>query len=255
MKITTLALAAVLAAAMSGCSKDKKVAKPTPEPTQAAPRRSPLTDKPLEQLPADQQVSQTLALSGDIVKLCGIKVDRDREPDVRLRQGRAVARGSRGPRSARDVPDDRRAQGQGRSRSIGRADPRGTEEYNLGLGSRRAGSVGTYLARLGVGAAAARGHHARCARCDRHGRGGLAEGSPRRHPAQAGSTVSRQSQDRRDARTSKRRRASRRDRCRANGRGMCSRARRRRPSRCSRTGYTACAAWDVASHAARRPLA
>ena len=32
----------------------------------------------------------------------------------------------------------------------GRADPRGTEEYNLGLGTRRAGSVKTFLERLGV---------------------------------------------------------------------------------------------------------
>jgi len=32
----------------------------------------------------------------------------------------------------------------------GRADPRGTEEYNLGLGTRRAGSVKTYLEHLGV---------------------------------------------------------------------------------------------------------
>ncbi|HEV7556362.1 MAG TPA: OmpA family protein [Kofleriaceae bacterium] len=34
---------------------------------------------------------------------------------------------------------------------VGRADPRGTEEYNLGLGSRRAHTVGDYLSRLGVG--------------------------------------------------------------------------------------------------------
>jgi peptidoglycan-associated lipoprotein len=33
---------------------------------------------------------------------------------------------------------------------VGRADPRGTEEYNLGLGSRRAESVRSYLLRLGV---------------------------------------------------------------------------------------------------------
>ncbi|MBA3539975.1 MAG: OmpA family protein [Deltaproteobacteria bacterium] len=33
---------------------------------------------------------------------------------------------------------------------VGRADPRGTEEYNLGLGARRAGSVSAYLKRLGV---------------------------------------------------------------------------------------------------------
>lgn len=33
---------------------------------------------------------------------------------------------------------------------VGRADPRGTAEYNLGLGSRRAETVRTYLERLGV---------------------------------------------------------------------------------------------------------
>jgi peptidoglycan-associated lipoprotein len=40
---------------------------------------------------------------------------------------------------------------QGRSvQLVGRADPRGTDEYNLGLGTRRAESVRTYLERLGV---------------------------------------------------------------------------------------------------------
>lgn len=33
---------------------------------------------------------------------------------------------------------------------VGRADPRGTQEYNLALGDRRASSVRTYLQRLGV---------------------------------------------------------------------------------------------------------
>jgi peptidoglycan-associated lipoprotein len=33
---------------------------------------------------------------------------------------------------------------------IGRADPRGTDEYNMGLGTRRAENVRTYLERLGV---------------------------------------------------------------------------------------------------------
>jgi len=33
---------------------------------------------------------------------------------------------------------------------VGRADPRGTEEYNLGLGTRRADRVRSYLERLGV---------------------------------------------------------------------------------------------------------
>ena len=40
---------------------------------------------------------------------------------------------------------------QGRNvQLIGRADPRGTDEYNLGLGTRRAENVRTYLQRLGV---------------------------------------------------------------------------------------------------------
>lgn len=33
---------------------------------------------------------------------------------------------------------------------IGRADPRGTQEYNLGLGTRRAATVAEYLKRVGV---------------------------------------------------------------------------------------------------------
>ena len=33
---------------------------------------------------------------------------------------------------------------------VGRADPRGTEEYNLGLGDRRAHTVQSYLSRLGL---------------------------------------------------------------------------------------------------------
>lgn len=35
-------------------------------------------------------------------------------------------------------------------RLVGRADPRGTDEYNLALGTRRAQAVGSYLLRLGV---------------------------------------------------------------------------------------------------------
>lgn len=36
-------------------------------------------------------------------------------------------------------------------RLVGHADPRGTEEYNLALGQRRAGSVGGYLGGQGLG--------------------------------------------------------------------------------------------------------
>jgi peptidoglycan-associated lipoprotein len=42
---------------------------------------------------------------------------------------------------------------KGRSvKFVGRADPRGTQEYNMALGERRANAVMKYLAGLGVGA-------------------------------------------------------------------------------------------------------
>jgi len=150
MKITTLALAAVVSiAALSGCSKDKKVAKPTPE-AKTPIAAKPADEKLLEQVTADQQVSQSLALSGDIVNLCGIKVQT------------ASAAPTFDYDKAELSPEDRAILDQlatclmtgalkGKTVAlIGRADPRGTEEYNLGLGSQRAGSVGSYLTRLGV---------------------------------------------------------------------------------------------------------
>ena len=90
-------------------------------------------------------------LSGDIVKLCGIKIanttaaptfDYDKEelhPDDRAVLDQLAQCLMSGALKGKSVS------------LIGRADPRGTEEYNMGLGSRRAQSVGTYLKHLGVG--------------------------------------------------------------------------------------------------------
>lgn len=148
MKIMTLAF---VLAALVGCSKDKKVAKPTAEPAKPVAAK-PADDKTLEQLPTDQQVSPNLALAGDIVQLCGIKVTANATASPTFDYDKEELH-----------PEDRQVLDQlatclmsgalkGRSVSlIGRADPRGTEEYNLGLGSRRASSVSTYLVRLGVG--------------------------------------------------------------------------------------------------------
>jgi peptidoglycan-associated lipoprotein len=146
MKTMTVAL---VLAALVGCSKDKaKTATTTP----VEPKPQPVATKQVEpkQLEKDEQVSQNLAISGDILAACGIK---------------AVA--SANPKFDYDkddlTPEDRKVLDQiatcltsgalkGKTVAlIGRADPRGTEEYNLGLGSRRAQSVMDYLARLGVG--------------------------------------------------------------------------------------------------------
>lgn len=146
MKTTTLAVVLV---AVVGCSKDKKVAKPTPQPTTPVAAK-PATNDQLQQLPANEQVSPTLNLAGDIVKLCGIKASATANPTFDYDKDDL----SPEDRSVLDQLATCLTTGALKGRSlnlIGRADPRGTEEYNLGLGSRRAGSVSSYLVRLGVG--------------------------------------------------------------------------------------------------------
>jgi peptidoglycan-associated lipoprotein len=145
MKTTTLAL--VLAAALAACSKDKpKTTPPVPD----SPTTTGQTEAPAPDVSQDQQVSPSLSVSGDIATACGLKIAPsqatpkfDYDKDDLTAEDRAVL--------------DQIAQCltsgalKGRAVSlIGRADPRGTEEYNLGLGSRRAHSVSQYLGRLGV---------------------------------------------------------------------------------------------------------
>jgi peptidoglycan-associated lipoprotein len=97
----------------------------------------------------DTPVSPSLAVSSDIAALCGIKAAAGIESKFDYDKDELTA-------------EDRDVLGQiatcmttGKLKGkavalVGRADPRGTAEYNLGLGSRRASSVGGYLQRLGV---------------------------------------------------------------------------------------------------------
>lgn len=146
MKTMTLIL--VLGAAV-GCSHDKpKAAKTTPD---VAARPEPTPSKPAPvSVDQDTQVSPGIALSGDLVAMCNIKASQSTSPkfdfdkDELTSDDRAVldqlaACLTTGPAKGKSVA------------LIGRADPRGTDEYNLGLGSRRAHSVSQYLSRLGVG--------------------------------------------------------------------------------------------------------
>ncbi len=149
MKTTTLALVLAAVASSGGCSKDKKPTT-TPQPVADTPAPQPEQPKPAE-VTGDQQVSPNLAVSGDIATACGLKVtetaanpkfdynEADLTPDDRAVLDQIAACLTTGPLKGKAVS------------LIGRADPRGTEEYNLGLGSRRANSVGQYLGRLGVG--------------------------------------------------------------------------------------------------------
>jgi peptidoglycan-associated lipoprotein len=145
MKTTTLALMLALAA----CHHDAP--KTTPDPPPAADKAPPADNKQLQQVTADQKVSPNIALSADLVQLCGIKppaatanpnFDYDKDeltPEDRTVLDQLATCLMSGPLKGKTVS------------LIGRADPRGTEEYNLGLGSRRASSVSSYLEHLGVG--------------------------------------------------------------------------------------------------------
>ncbi len=152
MKTMTLALALALAT-IAGCGKDKAKAKTTPTDTTTVttPTDTNPIKKPEPVVTGDTQVSQGLAVSGDIAAACGLKAaaagtnptfDYDKDelsPDDRAVLDQLATCLTTGALKGKAVA------------LIGRADPRGTEEYNLGLGSRRAHSVSQYLGRLGVG--------------------------------------------------------------------------------------------------------
>ena len=138
-----------LGLAFVGACNHEKVAPAQPAASSTAPP-SKVVGTPPRDIAGNQKMSHTLALSSDIVQLCGIK----------------ATPGGASPRFAfdkADLSDDdhnvlqqlatcmRTGALQGKTvEFIGRADSRGTEEYNLALGSQRAGSVNDYLQSLGV---------------------------------------------------------------------------------------------------------
>jgi peptidoglycan-associated lipoprotein len=146
MKTTTVITSLLLVCA-AGCSKDK--AKEQTTPTASDPMAASKPARPAPDVAADQPVSPSLAVSADIAAACGLKAagtpapkfdyDKDEltEPDREVLAQLATCL-TTGALKGKSVL------------MIGRADPRGTEEYNMGLGSRRAHSVSQYLVRLGV---------------------------------------------------------------------------------------------------------
>lgn len=137
---------AVLAAAAAGCAKKPVTKVPPPVGTTAAPTP---TQAPAAATPALQPASPQLGVSEDLVKQCRLQLEPANAPNFEfdqfslLPEDRAVLERvatcvTRGPLKGRTL------------RLVGRADPRGTQEYNLGLGDRRANTVGTFLERLGV---------------------------------------------------------------------------------------------------------
>jgi peptidoglycan-associated lipoprotein len=100
--------------------------------------------------PAPTPASPNVYVSDDLAKLCTLPLDNVQqapkfdydmaglEPADRDVLEKIATCVTKGPLKGR------------RLALVGRADPRGTEEYNMGLGSRRAGTVSDFLERLGV---------------------------------------------------------------------------------------------------------
>ncbi len=146
MNHTKALLLAVVAAV--GCSHDKpKVVQPT---APAASTPAPAPQAPPQPIEKDTKVSPGIAVSGDLATLCNLKAANATSPKFDYDKDELAP-------EDRTVLDQLAAcltSGAAKGKSvalIGRADPRGTEEYNLGLGSRRANTVSQYLSRLGVG--------------------------------------------------------------------------------------------------------
>jgi peptidoglycan-associated lipoprotein len=100
--------------------------------------------------PPAPQTTPNVAVSDELARQCQLKLDNRQEaPKFDLDR-------------AELLPEDRAVLEQiaaclttgplaGKSLQLtGHADPRGTDEYNLALGARRADTVGAYLERLGV---------------------------------------------------------------------------------------------------------
>jgi peptidoglycan-associated lipoprotein len=138
-KLGLVSVFAILATTVA-CSENKPPATSAATSTTTAPATS-----------ARKAVGSNLTVSGEIYQLCHLDVSSETAAapkfafdqslltpsDVHVLEKIATCL-TTGPLAGRSVM------------LVGRADPRGTEEYNLSLGARRAHSVGKYLEQLGV---------------------------------------------------------------------------------------------------------
>jgi peptidoglycan-associated lipoprotein len=140
-----LSYRAVLAAALvcGACHHDKAV-HTTPVPTASQPA-------PVAQAkPAPVPVSHTLNASDDLVRKCSLHLANEAEaPKFDFDQAALTTDDRNVLQQIADCITRGPLKGK-KLQLVGRADPRGTEEYNMGLGDRRAHTVSEYLERLGV---------------------------------------------------------------------------------------------------------
>jgi peptidoglycan-associated lipoprotein len=128
---------------MCACHHEKKPVMVTPQPMASqAQQATPPTQEA-------QPVSQNLSAGDDLLKQCSITVIKQDDPHFDFNTFELTSQDRDVLNQVATCLTTGPLKGK-RLELIGRADPRGTEEYNLGLGDRRAQTVSEYLGRLGV---------------------------------------------------------------------------------------------------------
>jgi len=136
-------LSIVLFVVAAGCSHSHKVNQPAPVAEAPAAKPAPA--------PTPKPASANVSVGDDLAKQCSLKLGNTQAaPKFDFDTSELEANDRDVLQQIATCVTTGPLKGQ-KLELTGRADPRGTEEYNLGLGTRRASSVKTYLERLGVG--------------------------------------------------------------------------------------------------------
>jgi peptidoglycan-associated lipoprotein len=148
--IATIALSAALAIAVAGCHK--KVPAPAPAPPPPPPATAPPTPPPPPPPPPPAPAPAPRPLSEEeIFARKSVAQLNDEKPldDVFFDLDKSVVREDAKPALQKDA-DWMKKWGSVAVTLEGHCDSRGSAEYNLGLGNRRATAVKDYLVSLGV---------------------------------------------------------------------------------------------------------
>lgn len=143
----------VLLTVMYGCPKKKPATPPTDIPIETqpvTPTPPPPTDVPDTPAPVVEDPVEDPLLSADMQVVNDELRRRGFSPDVYFNLDDSTLSDETRDRLARNA-DLLKSQPQFQLTIEGHADERGTNEYNLALGERRANAVRDYLGSLGVG--------------------------------------------------------------------------------------------------------
>jgi outer membrane protein OmpA-like peptidoglycan-associated protein len=135
-----------IAVMFCGCGGKPVPKKTAPEPVPAVVAAA---EKREEVAPPPTPVSPSLAVSANLAALCALQRKEQVPPTFDYDKAELATEDREVLQQIASCLTIGAAKGKTLSLT-GRADPRGTEEYNLGLGARRARVVGVYLQRLGV---------------------------------------------------------------------------------------------------------